>query len=111
MADQNEVGTVLQGFRDNRGERHRPELGIDEPHLMTGVEQRAADRQQAKRRQVIVGHAAADGGVWRIDQDDFHGGPREGWSVHAGSRAGRRRGRVQQFAGSFSAETRMRITA
>jgi hypothetical protein len=68
-------GQSLKGVADERGKRHRPELGIDQPHLMAGVDQRTAQRQQAERRQMVVRHTAADGGVRRIDEDDFHDGP------------------------------------
>mgnify|MGYP001086462207 CR=1 FL=1 len=75
MTDQDEIGIVAQGLLDQRRKRHRPELGVDQSHLMAGIEQRTADRQQAEWRQMIVRDAAADGRMRRIDQDDIHGGP------------------------------------
>lgn len=75
MADQDAVGIAAQRVVNQRRKRHWPEFGIDEPHLMACVEQRTAERQKAERRQMVVRHAAADGGVRRVDQHDFHGGP------------------------------------
>ena len=40
---------------------------------MAVVDQRPADREQPKRRQMIVRNAAADGGMRDIDQEDTHG--------------------------------------
>ena len=72
---QDAVGLAAQGVEDEYGKRHRTELGIDEAHKMAGVDQWTAQRQQPERRQMVVRHAAADGGVRRIDQDDVHGRP------------------------------------
>ena len=44
-----------------------------QPHVMAVVDQRPADREQPKRRQMIVRDAAADGGMRDIDQKDAHG--------------------------------------
>jgi hypothetical protein len=39
---------------------------------MAVVDQRPTDREQPKRRQMIVRNAAADGGMRDIDQKDAH---------------------------------------
>lgn len=75
MADEDAVRMVAQGVANQRGERHRADFGIDEPHAMARIEQRSAQRQQAERRQMVVRHPAADGGMRRIDQDDVHADP------------------------------------
>jgi len=75
MADQDEVGGCSQGIRHDILDRHRPELGIEETDVMAGVDQRATQRERSQRRQMVVGDTAADGGVRRIDEDDFYAGP------------------------------------
>jgi len=39
---------------------------------MAGIHERAADREQTKRRQVLVRNAAADRGMRRIDKEKTH---------------------------------------
>ena len=73
MADEDELRIAAQGVINEHRKRHRPELGVDQAHAMTDIEQRTADRQQPERRQMIVGHAAADGRMRRVDQHDVHG--------------------------------------
>ena len=55
-------------------DRHRAELAVDQADVVAVVDQRPADREQAERRQVVVGDAAADRGMRHVDQEDAHGG-------------------------------------
>src|SRR5262245_36958520 len=75
MAEQDSIGMVACGARDDLRVRHRPELGIKQLHLMSGIDQRPTDRQQAKRGQLLARNPAADRGVWWIDEQDAHGRP------------------------------------
>ena len=63
-----------------------------------------ADCQETKRRQMVIRHAAADGGVRRIDQHDVHDGPHEDGPHGVAGVSALELGSVQQFACSFSAE-------
>jgi hypothetical protein len=64
---------------DDLVQAHRAELGVEQIHREAGVDQRTADAEQAQRRQVVVGDAAAEGGVGRLDQGDLHAGTHAGW--------------------------------
>ena len=79
MAYENGIRVVDLCFRDHTRNGHRPELRINELHLVPGIEQGPADRQQPERRQMLPRYTAANGGMGRIKQEDFHG--RESFAV------------------------------
>jgi hypothetical protein len=68
VAQQDGVGGVSPGFAGDVTEGHGAKLRVEEPHLVPGVEKRAAQGKQAKGRQMLVWDAAANGRVWRVDQ-------------------------------------------
>ena len=70
MPEHHHIDRLLAHGLDDLLGRHRAELGIDKPHVETMIDQRAANRQQPKRRQMFARHAAADGGVRWIDEGD-----------------------------------------
>jgi len=72
MTEQHGIGAKSCGLRDDRGDRHRAEFGIEQADVVAVVDQRTADREQAERRQMIVGDPAADGGMGDIDQENAH---------------------------------------
>ncbi len=72
MPEQHGIGREADRLRDDLRDWHRAELAVDEVHGVSVVEQRTADRQQAKRRQVVVRDAAADRAVRHVDKDNDH---------------------------------------
>lgn len=75
MTQQDRVGSVAPGFLNDLRQGHRPELRVEEPGLVSGIEQWTAQRQQTQRRQVLVRYPAADRRMRRIEQEDSHKGP------------------------------------
>jgi hypothetical protein len=73
MAEQYGIRNEAVRLGDNVGGRHRAEFGIDQPHDVTVVDQRAADREQAERRQMIVRNPASDRGMRHVDEKNTHG--------------------------------------
>ena len=72
MAQENRIRIVGLRFRNRACHRHWPKLGVNESHLVFGVQQRSAHRKQPQGRQMFPRDAAADGGMQRIEQEDFH---------------------------------------
>ena len=60
MADQHAVRRLVERFLNHAAKRHRAELGIDQPDLVSRIDERPANREQPQRRQMVVGYAAAD---------------------------------------------------
>jgi hypothetical protein len=56
----------------NASQRQRSNVGIQKRDDVTSVTQRAADREQPKRRQVLVRYATTDRRMRRIDNEDAH---------------------------------------
>ncbi len=73
MAEQDSIGRKSRCLRHDGHERHRPELGIDKSNVVTVVDQGTADRQQAERRQMVVGNPAADSRMRHVDEKNTHG--------------------------------------
>jgi hypothetical protein len=61
-------GDVLDDLRDC----DRAELRIEQRQVVAIIDQRTADREQAERRQVVVGNPAADRRMWRIHDQGSH---------------------------------------
>jgi hypothetical protein len=72
MAEQQGVGAGRGGGLDDRSDRHRTELAVDQADLVAVVDQGAADAEQAERRQLLPGNPAADRRVGDVDQDYAH---------------------------------------
>lgn len=73
MPEQYRIRSEAVRCADDLRDRHRAELGIDQPHGMTVVEQRTADREQAERRQMVVRNPTADRGMRHVDEKNTHG--------------------------------------
>ena len=72
MAQHYCVRSAIPDFRDNAIHGHRPELGVQQLHLMSGIEQRASQGQQPEGRQMFLRDAAANGRMRRVDQQYSH---------------------------------------
>jgi hypothetical protein len=60
VPEQHRVGREVDGCGDDLAAGHGTELAVDEADDVAVVDERAADREQAQRRQVVIGNAAAD---------------------------------------------------
>jgi hypothetical protein len=72
MAEQHRVRRPPCRLRHQLVDPHRSELAVDQAHRVAVVDQRPADGEQAQRRQMIVGDAAADCRMRNIDQENAH---------------------------------------
>src|SRR5437667_5190313 len=72
MSKQYGVGVKRHRLCDDRLHRHRTEFPIDQPDFVAVVDQGTSDRQQAERRQMIVGNAAADRWMRHVDEENAH---------------------------------------
>src|SRR5262245_13399770 len=72
VSNQEHVRTVRSDARDDRVVWKRAELRVEQGYVVTGVHERATDRQQAERRQLLAWDAAANGDMRRIEQKDAH---------------------------------------
>ena len=73
MAEQHSIRSEAIRLGEDVRDLHWSELGIDQPHGVTVVDQRAADREQAERRQMIVRNPASDRGMRHVDEKNTHG--------------------------------------
>ena len=74
MTEQNSVRSVATAFRNDLGQWDGSELRIEESYVVSRIEQRTAQRQQTQGRQMLLRYATANGGVWRIEQENSHKG-------------------------------------
>ena len=72
MTEEDGVGCQAEACGTKLRHRHRAEFAVNEVYFVTVVDERAADREQAQRRQVVVGNAAADRRMWHVDQQNAH---------------------------------------
>ena len=72
MAEQHGAGRELLCLRHQACGRCRAELAVEQTNLVSVVDQRPADREQAQRRQVIVRDAAAYRRMRHVDQKNAH---------------------------------------
>ncbi len=72
MAEENRIRGVFPDFPRNALRSHRSELRIEQPDLVSGIEQWSPQSQQAERRQMLLRNAAADRGMRRVDEKDSH---------------------------------------
>ena len=72
MPEQNRIRPQRRRLIDDAVEGHRPELAVDQSHLMAVIEQRTTDAEQAERRQLLPRDAASDRRMGDIDQEDAH---------------------------------------
>jgi hypothetical protein len=63
---------MRDGAADDVVVRQRPELRVEQRHVVTGVNQRPADRQQPERRQLLPRDAAPDRRVRRVHDQHAH---------------------------------------
>ena len=78
MADHDDARRGGNDAADDFIGRKRIVVGIKQLDGKAGVDQRPTDGEQPERRQVIIRNPAADGGVRRIEQENFMGGGRHG---------------------------------
>ena len=95
MSDHEHLRPVRSDARDDHVVWKRAELRVEQGHVVPGVHERAPDRQQAERRQLLERNAAANGDMRRIEQKDAHAvtmriacGARTPESVGAQAKAG-----------------------
>lgn len=74
MAKEQRVGWVAAKFGQDFAERHWCDVGVDESHLVAGINQRAADRQKPERRKKLAGDTTSDRTMRRIQEDNFQCG-------------------------------------
>ena len=72
MAQQNRVGFVVPGFRDDLVQTYSPEFRIQQLHPVAGVQQRAAQGEQTERRQMLARDATANRRMRWVDEQNFH---------------------------------------
>jgi hypothetical protein len=72
MPEQHRIRRATNRMGDEVRRRHGAEFAVDELDDMPIVQQRPADGEQAERRQVVVGNAAADGWVGYVDEENTH---------------------------------------
>src|SRR5438445_7237449 len=72
MTEHNSVRRKAERFGDNGWGRHRTKLAVDQAYDVSVVDQRPADREQAQRRQMIVGNSAADRRMRHVDEENTH---------------------------------------
>jgi hypothetical protein len=72
MSEHQHLRPVGDDPGDHRLVGERTELRVEQAYVMTGVDQRPADRQQSERRQLLARDAAAYGDMRRIEEKDAH---------------------------------------
>ena len=72
MPEQNGIGRKADGLRDDLSQAHGAKLGVEQLDFVSGIEQGTAQSQEAERRKMLVGDAAADGGVRWVKEEEFH---------------------------------------
>jgi len=68
MPQQQRLGGELYGLPHDLRRGEWAELSIKEPHVVAGIEDRPAHREEAERRQLLPRDAAPDGRVGRVDE-------------------------------------------
>lgn len=72
MAKHDDIGRLGRRHLHDLGIRQWAKFAIDERDLMPIVNQRPTDREQPKRRQMIVGNPATDRGMRNVDKNNTH---------------------------------------
>jgi hypothetical protein len=72
MAQQNRIWVAVPGFGEYLIHGQACGIGVQEPHFVSGIEEGAAESQQAEWREMFSWNAAADGGVGGIYQENSH---------------------------------------
>lgn len=73
VSDEDGIGLASGDFADDFSGGERGDVGIEEFDCVAGIEEGAADTEQAEWGEVFLGDTAADGGVGWVEEEDFHG--------------------------------------
>jgi hypothetical protein len=98
------------------GETQPTALRVEQPDLMTGVDQGSADHQQAKRHLVPHAEVRGDRPIGRVDQENLHASlriPRREWPMAQRERhtRGARTHRVMRSSPALNRTRRRALTA